>query len=345
MASMKIGIMTGGGDAPGLNGIIEAAGRTLIEKGHEVYGVLKGFEGIFHSQAFRLDRAKLTGLHVTAGTVLGTSNRSRLDGRNQEFLDGFKKLGLNGLIVAGGDGTFRGLQHFRADIPIIGVPKTIDNDLPGTDFTFGFDTACSVVSEAVDSLKHTADAHERVFVVETMGRTAGWIALGGGLASYADVVLIPERPFSKSELKQFIVARRNAGQKSLLIVVAEGASAAGEDPVVAFRVKGSPQEERFGGAGERLARWIEDETGWEARHVVLGHLQRSRFPTTTDRFLTMGMGVLAAELAHQHRWQRAVVYRNGRIIDDDLSVVMGDARNVSANHPWIRQIQAVGNFV
>ena len=157
----------------------------------------------------------------------------------------YKSLKLDGLIVAGGDGTFSGLKPFVNDVPMIGVPKTIDNDLPGSDFTFGFDTACEVVSTSVDALRATAEAHRRIIVVEAMGRTAGWIALGGGLASYADVILIPERPFSRSRLLEFVRAKKAAGTRGLLIVAAEGAHAEGENMSVAFEVKGVPQADRL----------------------------------------------------------------------------------------------------
>lgn len=191
----RIGIMTGGGDAPGLNGIIEASCRTLLRLGHQVIGIQDGFEGIFNQKTVSLTESFLEGVHSSAGTVLGTSNKSTTKGREQEFLQNLKALRLDGLIACGGDGTFSALKRFESEVPLIGVPKTIDNDLSGTDITFGFDTACTVVAESVDALRATAEAHRRVMIVEAMGRTAGWLALGGGLAGYADVILIPERPF------------------------------------------------------------------------------------------------------------------------------------------------------
>ena len=276
---MRIGILTGGGDAPGLNGIIESASKALLNAGCEIVGICDGFEGIFDGKVKKITWKDVNGLHAHAGTFLGTSNRCGIEGREEEFMKKYKTLHLDGMIAAGGDGTFLGLSAFKDHIPLIGVPKTIDNDLAGTEITFGYDTACSVVAEAVDALRTTADAHRRTIFVETMGRTAGWIALGGGLSSYADVILIPERRFSKDKLLAFIKKKRDFyGQRGLICVVSEGAAADGEDPEVAFTVDGAPQAERLGGIAEKLARWVEGETGWESRHIVLGHLQRSKAP-------------------------------------------------------------------
>ena len=170
---MRIGILTGGGDAPGLNGIIEASCRTLLKAGHQMIGIRDGFEGVFENQTLPIQLSQLEGIHHEAGTLLGTSNRCGTAGREEEFLKKFKKLKLDGLIVAGGDGTFAGLKAFNNEIKMIGAPKTIDNDLSGTEVTFGYDTACSVVATAVDDLRATANAHRRIIIVETMGRTAG----------------------------------------------------------------------------------------------------------------------------------------------------------------------------
>ena len=340
----RIGLLTGGGDAPGLNGVLEASCRTLLQVGIELVGIQDGFEGVFEGHSRTIVEADVENIHSQAGTLLGTSNKCGITGRETEFLEKYRKLELSGLIVAGGDGTFSGLKPFEKEIPILGVPKTIDNDLSGTEVTFGFDTACSVVSEAVDALRATAQAHRRVIVVEAMGRTAGWIALGGGLASYADVILIPERPFSRPDLLSYIRAKK-ASHRGLLVVASEGAFAAGEKAKVAFEVKGSPQAERYGGIAEILGRWIEKETGWESRHVVLGHLQRARAPTTTDRFLTLAMGVQVARLAISGVWGQAVVYRKGEIISVPISDLMGPARLVDSDHRWVRLAQSLGIFI
>jgi len=340
----RIALLTGGGDAPGLNGILEAASLTLLRKGYDLVGIQDGFEGVFEGRHIKITEERVRGMHAEAGTLLGTSNKAGTKGREEEFLEKFKKLEVDGLIVAGGDGTFAGLSAFKKDIPIIGVPKTIDNDLSGTDITFGYDTAVSVVAEAVDSLRATAHAHKRVIVVETMGRTAGWIALGGGLASFAEVILLPEMPFSKTKLIEFIKEKQKT-HRGIIVVVSEGAHAAGEDAVIAHMVIGSPQEERYGGIGERTARWIEKETGWESRHVVLGHLQRAKSPTATDRFLTLGMGVTAARLAMAQKWFQAVVYRNGVIQAAPIEDVMGPARLVNSDHRWVDFARELGSFI
>lgn len=342
---MRIAIMTGGGDAPGLNGIIESASRALLNAGVELVGIHDGFEGIFKGISKQIHLADIEGIHSEAGTYLGTSNRSGLAGRETEFIEKFKALGAAGMIVAGGDGTFSALGLTGNAVPILGVPKTIDNDLQGTELTFGYDTACSVVAGAVDALRASAVAHRRVMIVETMGRTAGWIALGGGLASYADVILIPERPYSRSQLLDFVRQRQAEGRRGLMVAVSEGAMAEGESAQVAFRVADSPQAERFGGVAERLARWIETETGWESRHVVLGHLQRSEHPTTTDRFLTLSMGVEVARMALEGRWGQAVVYRNGAVVRAPLTDVQGPARVVPADHRWVTLAQSLNLFI
>jgi 6-phosphofructokinase len=342
---MRIGILTGGGDAPGLNGIIEASCRVLLKAGVEVVGIEDGFEGIFQGRTKKITPAAIENLHSMAGTFLGTSNKSGTEGREAEFLAAWKKLGLEGLLVAGGDGTFGGLKPFTADMPLIGVPKTIDNDLSGTEVTFGYDTACSVVADAVDALRATADAHRRVLVVETMGRTAGWIALGGGMASFADVVLLPERPYSLAALKKFILKKKASGMRGLMVVVAEGAHAAGADAEVAFHVEGAPQAERYGGIAWQLSRWIEKECDWEARNVVLGHLQRARAPTPTDRFLTLSMGVEAARMVIEGAWGQCTVYRKGTILRAPIADIMGPPRTVSADHRWVKLLQSMGCFV
>lgn len=343
---MKYGLLTGGGDAPGLNGIIEAVSRTLLGQGHEVVGSLDGFEGIF-SRNFRPIRsvADVTGLHGEAGTFLGTSNKSRIAGREAEFLEGYRAMGVAGLIVAGGDGTFAALSTLGRAVPVVGVPKTIDNDLAGTEITFGFDTACSVVAEAVDALRQTAEAHRRIMVVEAMGRTAGWIALGAGLASYADAILIPERPPTREAFLDFVHEQKRKGRRGLVIVACESAHFEGEDAKVAFTVPGSVQAERYGGVSQAIAHWVEQETEWESRAVILGHLQRAAPPTTTDRFLTVAMGVEAARLAMESQWNHAVVYRCGQVERAPLAEVQGPARRVPADHRWVQLAEELGIFI
>ncbi|RYZ66336.1 MAG: ATP-dependent 6-phosphofructokinase, partial [Proteobacteria bacterium] len=341
----RIGILTGGGDAPGLNGIIESVVRSLAGEEFEIIGIQDGFEGVFESRTLTLTPENVAGVHQRAGTILGSSNKSSTQGRVEEFRQRFGQLNLEGLIAVGGDGTFQSMSRVIDGLKIIGVPKTIDNDLAGTDVTFGFDTACAVVAESIDALRSTADAHKRVFVVETMGRTAGWIALGGGLASYSDVILIPERPFRREDLSKFLKERKATGQRGLMIVASEGVAAENEAASIAFKVEGSHQKERYGGFAELLARWVEDETGWEARHVVLGHMQRARHPTTTDRFLTLNMGVEVSKMVRESDWNKAVVYRNGQVTRAPLAELMKPARLVEPNHRWVQHAQALGIFI
>lgn len=340
----RIGILTGGGDAPGLNGVIESCCKGLLQQGWTVVGIQDGFEGVFDGRVLQITEATISGIHAEAGTLLGTSNKSPTKGREAEFVEKFKKLDLDGLIAIGGDGTFSGIQKMSDQIKLIGVPKTIDNDLEGTEVTFGYDTACTVIAEAVDALRYTADAHKRVIIIEAMGRTAGWLALGGGLAGYADLILIPERPFDREDLAKFIIGKK-AKQRGMVAVVSEGAFAKGESPEVAFLVKGSPQEERFGGIAFAMAKWVEARCGWEARHVVPGHLQRARAPTTTDRFLTLAMGVEAARMVIENQWNQAVVYREGRIKRAPIQDLMKPARLVDPNHRWVQLAQSVGIFI
>lgn len=340
---MKIGILTGGGDAPGLNGVIESATRTLINLGHNVVGICDGFEGIFENQSMVLDVDSVRGQHAFAGTMLGTSSRSGTEGRERRFIECYKNMGLDGLIVAGGDGTFRGLSEMADDIKIIGVPKTIDNDLSGTDATFGYDTACSVVSEAVDTLRMTAKAHKRIIVIETMGRTAGWIALGGGMASVADAIIIPERPLDQKAFKAFLKERHDK-QRGIIVVASEGATL-GEMVQRGTDKSGASVVVDDYGIGEKLAKWIEKTVDWEARHVVLGHLQRSHPPTTTDRFLTTAMGIVAAQLAHEKKWGHAAAFIKGQVKATPIEKLMGAPRNVEPDHRWVKMAQSLGIYI
>ena len=339
---MRVGLLTGGGDAPGLNGIIEAATRTLLNLGHEVLGIQDGFEGIYAENYLNLTIDEVRGQHAFAGTLIGTSNRSGTEGREAEFKKAYDKLKLEGLIVAGGDGTFRCLKAIEG-VKIIGVPKTIDNDLPGTDATFGYDTACSVVSEAIDDLRTTASAHKRIIIIETMGRTAGWIALGGGMASMADAILIPERPLHLKKFKKFL-EEKHKSQRGIIVVASEGTTLE-KDVKRELDKSGASVMVSDYGIGERLSKWIESEIQWEARHIILGHLQRSHPPTTTDRFLTTAMGIVAARLAHRGEWGKAAAFKNGQVTPVPIENLMGPSRNVDPEHRWVKMAQALGIYI
>jgi ATP-dependent phosphofructokinase / diphosphate-dependent phosphofructokinase len=316
----RIAVNTGGGDAPGLNAVIRSVVLSALGHGWEVLGIRKGYEGLIDTtQIMPLTRDSVRGITNLGGTILGTTNRGnpfrrevvRPDGTTetldlaQIIVDNFHQLELDGLIAIGGDGSLTIAHEFaKRGIPVIGVPKTIDNDLSSTTVTFGFDTAVTVATEALDRLHSTAEAHDRVMVVEVMGRTAGWIALHAGLAATADVILLPEIEFDIESACNKIRQREADQRHFSIVVVAEGARPKGGDFVT---VAGSPcsstpaqkpgtNEMRLGGIGERVAREIEQRTGKETRCVVLGHLQRGGSPTTFDRLLALRFGAAAVRL-------------------------------------------------
>jgi 6-phosphofructokinase len=340
---MRIGILTGGGDAPGLNGIIESATKFLINSDIEVVGIRDGFAGVYDKDTFDLNTRTVDEIHEFAGTILGTSNRRGIDD-TEEFIHQFKALKLDGLIVAGGDGTFRGLGPVMKDIPIIGVPKTIDNDLPGTNMTFGHDTAVTVVREALDSLRHSANAHRRIMVVEAMGRTAGWITLHAGVASMCDAILIPERGVDLKDLSEFIQAKMGEGQRGFVLCVSEGIKINNEEFVKQV-VSDAPETKRLGGVSEYLAKLIQQTTGVEARNVILGHLQRSHAPTTFDRLLTTRLGAKAASLVLSEDWGKGVSYKNGQILEVPISDFCGDPRLVDSENEFVGLAQQMGIFI
>mgnify|MGYP003682960395 FL=1 len=235
------------------------------------------------------------------------------------------------------------MKSVGSEIKIIGVPKTIDNDLSGTDATFGYDTACSVVSKSIDDLRTTAKAHKRIIIIETMGRTAGWIALGGGMASMADAILIPERPLNLNKFKKFLKAKHES-QRGIIIVASEGTSLEKDIKRDLDKSGASVMVSNYG-IGERLSKWIEQELHWETRHVILGHLQRSHPPSTTDRFLTTAMGIVAARLAHKGEWGKAAAFINGQVTPIPLENIMGPPRNIKPEHRWVKMAQALGIFI
>jgi 6-phosphofructokinase 1 len=305
----RIGISTGGGDAPALNAVIRAAVRTALSYGWEVYGILNGFEGLLEPDRYirKLGEKDIKGILVMGGTILGTTNRGNpfaikktVNGketevdRSRDILKNFKKLKLDGLIVIGGDGTLSIANRlFEMGIPVVGVPKTIDNDLSCTSTTFGFDTAVSTATDALDRLHSTAESHRRVMVVEVMGRNAGWIALHSGVAGGADVILIPEIPFEMKHVVKKIQDRYASGREFAIVVVAEGAAPKGGLQFTQVRPGG---EVRLGGIGEWVAREIDRMTGRETRNIVLGHLQRGGRPTTFDRLLATRFGAASVRL-------------------------------------------------
>ena len=307
----RIAINTGGGDAPGLNAVIRAAVLSAHNRGWEVLGIHHGYAGLLDtSKIITLDRAKVRGITHLGGTILGTANRGNPfempmklpDGtmtevdRSDEVVENFHRLGLDALIAIGGDGSMRIAQKFQdKGMPVVGVPKTIDNDLAGTVVTFGFDTAASVATDAVGRLHSTAEAHERVFTVEVMGRYAGWSALHAAIAGGADVALIPEIPFDIDIVCRKIMSREARGRRFSIVVVAEGAKPDGGE-MVTQGPKELGREVLLGGIGDQVAREIEQRTGKETRNLVLGHLQRGGTPTSRDRVLALGFGAAAVRV-------------------------------------------------
>jgi 6-phosphofructokinase 1 len=304
----KIAINTGGGDAPGLNAVIRAATLAALGQGWEVWGIRHGYRGLIDTtQLMPLTRDSVRGIAHLGGTILGTANRGnpfeyivkKSDGTTQTtdvsdvVVENFKTLGFDALICIGGDGSLRIAQKFiEKGLPIVGVPKTIDNDLSGTVMTFGFDTAVSTATDALGKLHSTAESHERVMIVEVMGRNAGWIALYAGLPGSADVILIPEIPFSLDKVCQAIMKREAMGRTFSIVVAAEGAAPVGEQTKT-LGPKEAGSEVRLGGIAKWLEGKIGQRTGKETRSLVLGHLQRGGTPTAFDRLLGMRFGAAA----------------------------------------------------
>jgi 6-phosphofructokinase 1 len=337
-----IGIVTGGGDCPGLNAVIRAAAKAARKRGWRAVGIVGGYEGLLDpQQTIELQGELLNGLLVRGGTILGTANQGKFSAKTghgqtrqlpQELLDetkrGCDKLGLVGLISIGGDGSLTiAQQMFEHGIPVVGVPKTIDNDLAATMMTFGFDSAVACATDALDRLHSTAESHKRVMVLELMGRYAGWIAIYAGLAGGADVILIPEIPFHYDSICRKIQQREEAGKRFSIVVVAEGARLAGADFVTSTQ-QPKDREARLGGIGNRVAEEIQKRTGKETRCVVLGHLQRGGSPTNMDRALCTIFGSKAVELIAHKRFGQMVSFTGSGVTSVPLSEATGELRTV-----------------
>ena len=326
---MRIGLLTAGGDCPGLNAVIRGAVARARQHGADVVGILEGWDGLMEGRFRPLDRDAVRGILQRGGTILGTSRRDPYvhgDGAAsvRAAIEGER---LDGLIVVGGDGTLRSaLALWEEGVRLVGVPKTIDNDIPGTDVTFGFDTAMQIATEAIDRITTTAESHDRVMVVEVMGRTCGWIATYAGVAAGADAILVPEEPYDLSELAELLRARVAGGRRYSVVVVAEGIApppgAQISAPLDAFGF------ERLGGVSAVIAAELERLTGFEARVTVLGHVQRGGTPSAADRVLGSRLGVAAADLAVAGAFGRMVALRGTEIVDVPLDVVRADPRAV-----------------
>jgi len=329
---MRIGILTGGGDCPGLNPVIRAAVRTAIHEGYEIVGIQNGWKGLIEGNDKPLDLSSVSGILHRGGTILGTSRANPY--KDKEALESakknFKLIGLDALIVIGGEDTLGvALKLYRDGFNIVGVPKTIDNDLSGTDFTFGFDTAVNIAMEAIDRLHTTAESHHRIMVVEVMGRHAGWIALHSGIAGGADLILIPEAPIKMGEVVEVIRKRNDRGKKFCIIVVAEGAKFEGSEITLEQRLDDFGHV-RLGGIGEVLARKIEEMTNFETRVTVLGHIQRGGSATAFDRVLGTRFGEKAVQLVKQKKFGQMVALKANEIISVPIEVAVGKLKTVDA---------------
>ncbi len=318
----RIGILTGGGDCPGLNPVIRAVVRSALIEGYEIVGIKNGWLGLIKNDTMVLNIDTVSGILPKGGTILGTSrtNPYKKEGDLGKVKDNFKKMGLDALVAVGGEDTLGVAFKLTKDgLPnIVGVPKTIDNDLSATDYTFGFDTALNVAMECIDRLHTTAESHHRIIVAEVMGRHAGWIAIEAGIAGGADVILIPEIPIDMDEVCDVIKKRHQRGKTFSIIVVSEGAQFKGGAMVTQEQKLDSFGHVRLGGIGEDLAAQIEKRTGFETRVSVLGHIQRGGSPTAFDRVLGTRFGVKAVELVKAKKFGKMVALAGIKIIDVPL---------------------------
>jgi len=328
----KIGILTGGGDCPGLNPVIRAVVRKAINDGWQVIGFKNGWKGIIENDSLPLDLEAVSGILPRGGTILGTSrtNPYKKEGGVEKVKETYKKLGLDALITVGGEDTLGVASKLTNDgIPnIIGVPKTIDNDLSATDYTFGFDTAINIAMECIDRLHTTAESHHRVMVVEVMGRHAGWIATEAGIAGGADIILVPEIPIDIEEICTLIRRRHSRGKTFSIVVVAEGANFRKDSLVLQEQKLDEFGHVRLGGIGDSLAKEIEKRTGYETRVTVLGHIQRGGSPTAFDRVLGTRFGVKAVELVTAGKFGRMVALSGNKIIDVPLQEAVAALKTI-----------------
>jgi 6-phosphofructokinase 1 len=331
---MKIGVLTGGGDCPGLNAVIRAIVRKgIFQYGDTFIGFSEGWRGVVENKTQPLGIENVAGILPRGGTILRTSrtNPAKREGGIEHCLENLKKNGVEALVTLGGDDTMSvSLKLFQAGFHVIGVPKTIDNDLSGTDFCFGFDTAVGIATEAIDRLHSTAEAHNRVIVVEVMGRDSGWIAMYSGIAGGANAILIPERPFKIEEVTAALKQRHARGRDFSIVVVAEGAKFAptGGGNVTSAEGLDEFGHARLGGIGNLVAKEIEKATGFETRATVLGHIQRGGTPSAFDRVLATRYGIGAIDLVHSGGWGRMVALKSNEITSIPLTEALGVNRKV-----------------
>jgi phosphofructokinase-like protein len=353
----SIAILTGGGDCPGTNAVIRAvAKKAILEHKLEVIGIEDGYDGMITNRYRRLEYSDVSGILTIGGTILGTSNTSnpyryavkagkrlKLEDVSQAAIAGLNKLNVDCLICIGGDGTLNIADNlFRDGVPIIGIPKTIDNDLLGTDITFGFDSAVCVATEGIDRLHTTAQSHHRVMIVEVMGRNAGWIALHAGTAGGGDIILIPEIPYDIDVVAEKVLQRSKRGKRFTIVVVSEGAKSKGGDLVVQRIVKESTDPIRLGGIGFVLGSQIEQATGVETRTVVMGHLLRGGTPTPFDRVLATRLGTRAIDMMKNKKYGYMVGVQNNLLVEVPLEDVAKGKKLVPLDDPLIQSARSVG---
>jgi phosphofructokinase-like protein len=333
----RVGVLTGGGDCPGLNAVIRAVTRRSLTRGYEVVGVREGWRGLVEGRFMELGPREISGILPRGGTILGTTrtNPYKTEGGVERVLANFETAGLTALVAIGGEDTLgvASRLHAERDLPVVGVPKTIDNDLSATDYTFGFDTAVWIATEAIDRLHTTAESHNRVMVLEVMGRHTGWIAVMSGIAGGADVILIPEQPITVEDACEELKRRHERGKDFSIVVVSEGYEltyASGETRAVAEEARASDQfgHVRLGGVGDALAREIEERTGFETRVTVLGHVQRGGSPTPRDRVLATRYGLKAADLVHEGRWGTMAALDGDEIVEVQLAAAVAELKTV-----------------
>ncbi len=329
----RIGILTGGGDCPGLNAAIRAVVRRACVDGAEVLGIKNSWRGLIEEEVEPLTRFSVTGILPRGGTILGTSriNPFEDEERLAKLEANWKKYNLQSLIVIGGEGTLSAALDLWRErgLPVIGIPKTIDNDVCGTDFTFGFDTAVGIVTDAVDRLHSTAESHHRVMIIEVMGRHTGWIAAYGGIAGGADVVLVPEHPFRLSRVCQLLRQRQSQGRTFSIIVVAEDAHPHADENFLSQEMYAQLyRHERLGGIGNILAHEIEARTGLESRVTQLGYVQRGGSPSPFDRVLATRLGVKAYEMARRGEWGHMAALQGNRLTSVRLEEAVGNLKKL-----------------
>ncbi len=347
----RIGVLTGGGDCPGLNPAIRAVAKTaLFCHEAEVIGIKDGFDGLIKNHTERLTSEDVAGILTLGGTILGTSNRANPFSYGEDKKDvskrvlrNFRSLKLDALICIGGDGTLS-IAHrlHRLGIPIVGIPKTIDNDLKETDFTIGFDSAVAVATESIDNIHSTAESHHRVMIVEVMGRYTGWLALYSGVAGGGDVILIPELSFDIKKVFRELERRGKIGKRFSIVVVAEGVKAGDKKLVIKKLVKGSTDPIRLGGVSYRIAEQIESLTGLETRVIILGHLQRGGKPTDFDRILATQFGKKAVDLAMAEKFGYMTSLKGGKITSVPIGEGIAGLKKVTPDFPLIGAARAVG---